>query len=87
MLSLDAQKVLHLRFFQTVNEVMVFSVSLVDPAILVSDVTGIIEPRHSRDASLIFKVFEPARVVGEETFSFLVRPWSFSRVLAYCPWL
>ena len=68
MFSLDAQKVFCLRFFQTVNEIMVFSGRLV---ILVIDVTGIADPTHSRDASPVFKSFEPAQVVGEVTFSFL----------------
>ncbi|MDO6152313.1 hypothetical protein M5Y95_13980, partial [Staphylococcus aureus] len=61
-------KVFCLRFFQTVSEIMVYSGRLV---ILVIGVTGIANPTHSRDASPVYKSFEPAQVVGEVTFSFL----------------
>ena len=38
------------------------------------DVSAVVDPPRSRDASPVFKVFEPAWGVGEVTFSFLNAP-------------
>ena len=38
------------------------------------DVSAVVDQPRSRDASAVFKVFEPARGVGEVTFSFLNAP-------------